>query len=557
MGPSRCATSMASRWNASSSQSDSRCPSTLVRAQQMTMQGMETTPRVPAPPLRDYVAVLRAHRWLIAATTGGTVLVAAVVSILLTPVYKSEAAVLVEPIRLSAANEPKPPNMGTEKELAESSLVARIALERIGADEDLNSLLSSLDVNAITDAEILVFTYAHSDAEEARRRAQAFALAYLEFRQQRGVDQLRASSEPLIQQLEDLRRQLRLTNEKIELAESPSERATLQTEADALAAQLALVQQDLSQLTAPENLQVGEIVTPAETPKSPASPSYALNIALAVAMGLGLGVGLAFLRERLHDRLRGIPDVESRAGAPVLATLPSVSWIRGRSTSLLLDSPRTDPSVAEAYRTLRAGLLFAADQLGAKVLLVTSLHPSEGKTTVTANLGLSLTRAGKRVILVSGDLRRPWLQRLFPEEDGGNSNNPSGLTDLLRGEKQLWEVLRTSWVPGLSMLPSGPLPPNYDQLLASGEMRKVLGELRHRSDLILIDSGPILGVADAIMLAPEVDAVLLVVDGSKSTRGDIIDARQQLERVGARLIGTVINKFDSSRWGRYQYYGLE
>ncbi|MGH2577205.1 MAG: CpsD/CapB family tyrosine-protein kinase, partial [Actinomycetota bacterium] len=103
----------------------------------------------------------------------------------------------------------------------------------------------------------------------------------------------------------------------------------------------------------------------------------------------------------------------------------------------------------------------------------------------------------------------------------------------------------------------GPLPPNYDQLLASGEMRKVLGELRHRSDLILIDTGPILGVADPIILAPLVDAVLLVVDGSKSTPGDIIEARQQLERVGARLIGTVINKFDSSRWGSYQYYGLE
>jgi polysaccharide biosynthesis transport protein len=518
---------------------------------------MDTTPRVPAPALRDYVAVLRAHRWLILATTGGTVLVAVIVSFLLTPVYKSEAAVLVEPIRLSSANEPIPPNMETEKQLAESSVVARIALERIGADAGLNSLLGSLDVSAITDAEILVFTYADSNAEEARRRAQAFALAYLEFRQQRGVDELQASSEPLSRQLEDLRRQLRLTNEKIELAESPSERATLQTEADTLAAQLALVQQDLSQLTAPENLKVGEIVTPAETPQSPASPSYALNFALAVAMGLGLGVGLAFLRERLHDRLRGIPDVESRAGAPVLATLPSVSWGRGRSTSLLLDSPRTDPSVVEAYRTLRASLLFATGPLHAKVLLVTSPHPSEGKTTVAANLGLSLTRAGKRVIVVSGDFRRPLLQRLFPGEDSGNSDNRSGLTNVLRGEVKLSEVLRASSVPGLSIMPSGPLPPDHDLLLGSGEMGKVLGELRHRSDLVLIDTGPILAVADPILLAPMVDAVLLVVDGSKSRRGDIADARQQLDRVGARLIGTVINRFDSSRWGRYQYYGPE
>jgi tyrosine-protein kinase len=521
------------------------------------MQATDTTLPGPVPALRDYVAVLRAHRWLIAATTVGTVLVAAVASYLLTPVYKSEAEVLVEPIRVSAANQPIPPNMETEKQLAESSVVARIALERTGADEGLNSFLKSLNVDAITDAEILVFTYADSNAEEARRRAQAFAQAYLDFRQQRGIDELNASSEPLTQQLEDLRRQLLETNRRIELAESPSERATLKTEAAALAAQLALVQQDLSQLTAPENLQVGEIVSPAETPKSPASPSYALNIALAVAMGLGLGVGLAFLWERLHDRVRGIPDVESRAGAAVLATLPTMSRVRGRSTSLLLDSPRTDPSVAEAYRTLRTGLLFAADPTHARVLLVTSPHPSEGKTTVTANLGLSLTRAGKRVILVSGDFRKPLLQQLFPEEDGGDGNNRSGLTNVLRGEMQLSEVLRACSVPGLTFLPSGPLPSNDDQLLASREMRNVLGELRRRSDLTLIDSGPILGVADSIMLAAVVDAVLLVVDGSKSTRGDIADARQQLDRAGARLIGTVINRFHSSRWGRYQYYGPE
>jgi Mrp family chromosome partitioning ATPase len=88
-------------------------------------------------------------------------------------------------------------------------------------------------------------------------------------------------------------------------------------------------------------------------------------------------------------------------------------------------------------------------------------------------------------------------------------------------------------------------------------MRNVLSELRHRSDLTLIDSGPILGVADPIMLSPVVDAVLLVVDGSKTARGDIADARQQLDRVGARVIGVVVNRFSSSRWGRYQYYGPE
>jgi polysaccharide biosynthesis transport protein len=527
----------------------------------MTMQRIDTTARAPLR-LQDYIAVLRAHRWLISATSVGTVLVAAAVSLLVTPMYESEAEVLIEPIRLSTTTEPIPPNMETEKQLAESSLVARIMQQRIQADDDLNSLLGSLDVNAITDSEILVFTYGAPDAVEARRRAEAFAQAYLEFRQQRAVAELESSAEPLRQQLEDLRLRLRRTNEQIELTTSPIERATLQTEADALAAQLALVQQDLSQLMSPEFLQVGEIVSPAETPQTPASPNYVLNIALANVMGLGLGVGLAFLRERLQDRLRAIADVESRAGTPVLATLPPVSRMRRRSSRLFLDSQKIDPSTAEAYRALRASLLFAAAALSANVLLITSPRPSDGKTTVTANLGVSLTRAGKRVIVVSSDFERPWLQRLFVRKDGGDRdggerNYRLGLTNLLNGEVQLSEVLHTTSISGLSILPSGPIRPNHDQLLASDEMRKVVQELRQRSDLTLIDSAPILGVADPIMLAPLVDAVLLVVDGSKSTRGDITDARQQLERVGARLIGAVINKFNSARWGGYQYYGPE
>jgi capsular exopolysaccharide synthesis family protein len=184
--------------------------------------------------------------------------------------------------------------------------------------------------------------------------------------------------------------------------------------------------------------------------------------------------------------------------------------------------------------------------------MVTSANAQEGKTATTANLGVALAQSGKRVILVSADLRKPRLHRFF------RSQNGMGLTNVLAGEKNALEVLNWVGVENLRLLPSGPVPGNPAELLGSEAMESLLRELQEASDFVLIDAAPVLPVADAMTLTPLVDAVLLVADARSTTRGAIEQARQQLDQVNARVIGTVLNNFDPSKAAyTHQHYGYE
>jgi protein-tyrosine kinase len=194
-------------------------------------------------------------------------------------------------------------------------------------------------------------------------------------------------------------------------------------------------------------------------------------------------------------------------------------------------------------------VLFDAASNNTKMILVSSAEAGEGKTTTTANLGVSLAQAGKRVVLVSADLRRPRLQDFFDKDQG------PGLTNVLAGELTLSEALtRASHMQNVSMLPSGPVPGNPAELLSSQSMRSLMLELRSEGDFILIDAPPLLAVADSLMLAQLVDGVIVVADAERTHRSAVQQTRQLLGRVNARVIGAVLNNFDATRTRGYQTY---
>ncbi|MGH2657975.1 MAG: CpsD/CapB family tyrosine-protein kinase [Actinomycetota bacterium] len=265
-------------------------------------------------------------------------------------------------------------------------------------------------------------------------------------------------------------------------------------------------------------------------------------------MGLALGVGLAFLRERLDDRLRGRGDLEARAGAPVLAVVPHASsWKKRKEARLVtVTEPRSAPS--EAYRTLRTSLLFTASQKGVRKVVITSSQDEEGKTTTVANLGMVLAQAGKRVVLVDADLRKPRLHRFFGVE------NRVGLTNVLAEEVQPPEAVVQSGVPNLVLLPCGPVPGNPAELLSSDAMGAMLQHLGKIADFVVVDSAPVLAAADASILATYADAVLMVADADRATRGSVAHARVQLDQVNANVVGAVLNNFDLSKARAYPYY---
>lgn len=207
-----------------------------------------------------------------------------------------------------------------------------------------------------------------------------------------------------------------------------------------------------------------------------------------------------------------------------------------------------DPSAAaaEAYRTLRTNLLFSSLDRPLQALLTTSAAADEGKSTVAANLAITIAQSEQRVILVDCDLRRPSLHTLF------GLPNEQGLTSLILAQNDTPPPLQETSVPGLQLLSSGPLPPRPADILGSRRMEAIIGQLRSLADMIIFDTPPVGAVTDAAVLAPRVDGVLLVLQAGKTRRERARQARQILEKVKAHIVGVVLNGAQAERG--YGYY---
>lgn len=217
-----------------------------------------------------------------------------------------------------------------------------------------------------------------------------------------------------------------------------------------------------------------------------------------------------------------------------------------RHVILTRDDPKSP--VAEAFRTLRTNLQFAGLDEPLRKLLVTSAGPGEGKTTTAANLAVAVAQSGSRVFLIGADLRRPTVHQFF------GIPNDIGVTNVLTGVVPWQEALRPTDVDGLYILPSGPVPPNPAELLASERMRSLLDELAEHTDLLILDAPPVIAVTDAGVLSRLVDGTLLVVSVGLTPREIAKAAKEQLERVGARILGIVVNRLNEQSGYYYYYY---
>lgn len=219
------------------------------------------------------------------------------------------------------------------------------------------------------------------------------------------------------------------------------------------------------------------------------------------------------------------------------------------STLITLSNPRSP--ISEAYRTLRTNLEFSSLDKPIRSMVVTSATPEEGKSTTLANLAVTIAQAGKKVVLIDCDLRRPALHQIF-----GARNTP-GFTDMMRDDALMSKPpLQETSEPNLRLLASGTLPPNPSELLASRRMSEVIAALQQHADIVLFDAPPVIAVTDAAVLSSKVDAVLLVVSAGKTKRDHARKAKALLEKVNAHLIGTVLNNVKGEA-SLYQYYASE
>lgn len=218
----------------------------------------------------------------------------------------------------------------------------------------------------------------------------------------------------------------------------------------------------------------------------------------------------------------------------------------GDLSGRLVTLTEPDSVAAEAYRTLRTGLMFSLVDSPPKAILLTSAAKGEGKSTTCANLAVTLTHAQKTVLVVDCDLRRPVMHKIF------GLRNFEGVTDVLAGERGVQEVAQSP-LERLSVITAGPIPPNPTELLSSGRFAEFLGGVRKSFDYVLVDAPPIGLVSDPMIVATRADGVLLVLDSQSARKKEVRRAIRGLETVGARMLGTVVNNVQAAKDGYYGY----
>nr|WP_202896024.1 polysaccharide biosynthesis tyrosine autokinase [Actinopolymorpha pittospori] len=440
--------------------------------------------------LRDYLKVLR-RRWAIIVACAVLATAAAVgVTLNQTPQYASTVRLFVSTPNSTSSDAYQGGLFSEQRaasyaEIVTGPEVARAVVDRLGLKQSPASLQSRTDASVVPNTVILKVTITDPVQARARVLVQAVAQEFI----------------ALVQKLE----------------RSPNRAGS------------------------PINASLLGAPVTSSTPVSPVPPR---NVGLGAVLGLLLGVGLAALREAFDTKVRDPDELMEFTNAPLLGTVHFDNAVakKGLITSF---NPR-DPLV-EVFRVLRTNLQFVRVDQPSKMFVVTSAVAGDGKTTTACNLAISLARAGYRVALVEGDLRRPGVAT------GLGLERAAGLTTVLIGRLDVAQVMQKWGEDGLSVLTSGALPPHPAELLQSRAMSDVLADLRKSFDVVLIDAPPLLPVTDAALLAAQSDGAILVVRHGATSREQVRMSLERLTSVHARLVGTVLNRSPKRQVTSYAY----
>lgn len=499
--------------------------------------------------LRRYLGVIQRRRTLVLLVAVGTGLVALVASILQTSVYEAHADILVQPRATESVFSDSP---------GRSSLNAvETEIEVLGSDPVQDGVRARLDdlpdISAarVGETEVMQVTGRSTDARQAASIANAYAESYVEFRKTEAVGELEAAGRGIQDKIDELQTEIDELGRRISetpTADQSALEVTLGPRYSNLLTQQALLAQKLDELQVDADLKSGgaRIVRAARVPESPATPKPARNALAGLALGLVMGSMVAFVRENFDDSVRDKRQLNQAVRLPVLGLIPAMGGGTGDLGSSAKLVSADSPS-GEAFRTLRTSLQLLGVDRPVASLQITSPLAGEGKTSIVAGLGIMLAATGQRVVLVDSDLRRPRLHEMF------GFGNDVGLTSAFVGDVEVGDVVRQ--VPGeqsLFVLPSGPIPTNPAELLSSKRMAELIFALQGDFDMILVDSTPVLPVTDATLLAAWVEATLLVARANVTTERQLVDAVEQLQRVEANVVGTVLNDVaDDLGYGYY------
>ncbi|RLD06200.1 MAG: protein tyrosine kinase [Chloroflexota bacterium] len=507
--------------------------------------------------IRRYSILIWHWAWLIILATILAAGTAYFVSQRMTPIYQASSTLLV--------NE-APGTQGTDyssvmtsqrltqtyAEMLTKQPVLDEVIDQLSLPMEASDLKRTITVQPVRDTQLIDIKVEEIDPVRAAAIANAVGIAFAN--QNKAMQEARYAStkESLKSQLDDIQLQIDGISTSLaalgDVPESQAERERLDNVLSQYRQTYAYTLQSYEQVRLAEAETISNVVQAenAVPPKGPISPKVFQNTALAGVVGAMLAVGVIFLIEALDDTIRSPDEVERYLQLPVLGVIRGIE-----DTEELIAAAQPRAPVSEAFRSLRTNIQYASVDHPLNSILITSATQGEGKTTVAANLSSVLAQGGKRVSLIDADLRRPRLHSQM------NISNRRGLTSLFMGQDiQLNGALRESRIPNLSLITSGNLPPNPAELLGSEKMQQILAKVEAQSDVVILDSPPVIAVTDATVLSQRVDGVLLVIQPGTAKVAAIQKAIEQLRRVGANVIGVVLNNVasNSSRYSYYYYY---
>ena len=436
-------------------------------------------------------------------------------------------------------------------DLAQRSTVRQATMDALGLD----GWLPQYFVNALPNSQVIEITVTDVDPQ----RAQAVAAEL--------VNQLIALS-PAGQEEQDRRNfvQEQLNSLEKNIRDSETERERLagelaaalsardirskQDAINALDGKLNTLQANYAALlasTGSRALNTLHVLEPASLPTEPVDSRTLLVLALAAVLGGVLATAGAYALEFLDDNVAKVTQVE-RLGLMALGSVPLVHGAADEADRLVMFNDRHS-AAAEAYRVLRTNLQFASVDRPLHLVQVSSPNVGEGKSMTAANLSIAIAQLGQKVILVDGDLHQPTQHRYFQV-----LNNVGVTTALLGNLEQVDRMFKTTALPNLQLLPSGPLPPNPAELLGSKRMQELLDVLKQKADIVVVDSPPVTVISDAVMLSTRMDGVILVMRAGRTRLENARNALNALKQVHARVLGVVLNGTGRSTQDYYYRY---
>jgi len=512
------------------------------------------------PTLTEFLRIVRQRTVLIVVTAIVIPLVAVAVALQESSLYEAKADVLLSRQNLAASltGATDPTAFQDPERFAQTQAAIATApqlIQRVIAREHLDWTVGRfLDESAVSpeaNVDLLQFTVSDSDPKRAERLATAYAAEFISFRRELDTSALQKAKADVDKKL-----------------------AALSAGGEKNSALYRALLDKQQQLVTLETLQTANsvLVHPADG-AAKVQPRPKRTGLIALFLGLGLGLIFAFVRDAFDTRLRSSNEIEDVLELPLLGQIPETSRRLARPDSIVMFSSPDSPE-AEAYRIMRTNLEFANAEPDAKSIMIASSMAEEGKTTTIANLGVALARDGRHVTIVDLDLRRPALPETFgvaprygiTDVAIGRATLEDALVTVPTADASVAELLRASngrssrqgYAGLLELLAAGPKPPNVAEFVGTRKIAELLGKLRERADIVLVDVPPLLQVSDALNISASVDAIIVVTRLKVLERKTLTELKRVLDRLPTAKLGLVLTGVDPVAERLYGgYFGLD